>query len=146
MNVEIESVRENPLLGRRQVTVEVDHEGEATPSREDIKNRFAAENAVDEAEVEVGSIRTGYGRNKSLTELKVYEEFDYGEELEEEASTTSETAEVTEEYSDIVSGTITDAKDAINGLESPDYEALIQAEKDNKNRTTLVDWLESQIE
>ncbi len=146
MNVEIDSVRENPLLGRRQVKVEIDHEGEATPSREDIKNRFAAENAVDEEEVEVGSIKTGYGRNVSLTELKVYEEFDYSEELEDEASTTTETVEVTEEYDEIVSGTITEAKDAINDLESPDYEALIQAEKNNKNRTTLVDWLEGQQE
>lgn len=146
MNVEINSVRENPLLGRRNVKLEIEHEGEATPSREDIKNRFAAENAVDEEKVEVGSIKTGYGRNSSLTELKVYEAFDYSEELEAEASTTSETAEVTEEYQEIVSGTITEAKDTINDLDSPDYEALIQAEQDNKNRTTLVDWLEGQQE
>ena len=146
MNVEIESVRENPLLGRRQVELSVDHEEEATPSREDIKSRFAAENAVDEEEVEVGTIHTGYGRNSSKTELKVYEEFDYSEELEEEADTTSDTVEVTEEYDEIVSGTITDAKDAISELESPDYEALIEAEVENKNRTTLIDWLEGQSE
>lgn len=146
MNVEIDSVRENPLLGRKRVTLELDHEGDSTPSREDIKNRFAAENAVDEEKVEVGSVKTGYGRNVSITELKVYEDFDYSEELEEEASTTTETAEVTEEYEDIVSGTITDAKDAINDIESPDYSALLKAEQENKNRTTLVDWLESQME
>lgn len=146
MNVEIESVRENPLLGRRQVELSVEHEEEATPSREDIKSRFAAENAVDEEEVEVGTIHTGYGRNASTTELKVYEQFDYSEELEEEADTTSDEVEVTEEYDDIVSGTITDAKDAISELEDPDYEALVQAEQENKNRTTLIDWLEGQIE
>ena len=146
MEVQINSVRENPLLSRRHVEVNVEHEGEATPSREDIKNRFSAENAVDEEKVEVGSIKTGYGRNNSVTELKVYEDFDYSEDLEEEASTTTETVEVTEEQREIVSGTITDAKDAINDLESPDYKALIEAEVENKNRTTLVDWLESQIE
>lgn len=146
MNVEIESVRKNPLLGRRQVELSVEHDEEATPSREDIKSRFAAENAVDEEEIEVGTIHTGYGRNASTTELKVYEEFDYSEELEEEAETTSETTEVTEEHSEIVSGTITDAKDAISELESPDYDALIQAEQENKNRTTLIEWLEGQKE
>ena len=146
MEVQINSVRENPLLSRRHVEVNVEHDGEATPSREDIKNRFSAENAVDEEKVEVGSIKTGYGRNSSVTELKVYEDFDYSEDLEEEASTTTETVEVTDEQREIVSGTITDAKDAINDLESPDYKALIEAEVENKNRATLIDWLESQLE
>jgi small subunit ribosomal protein S24e len=144
MEVQIESVRENPLLDRRSVKVSVDHEGEATPSREDIKNRFAAENALDDEKIEVGTIHTGFGREKSDAELKVYEEFDYSEDLEEEAETTSETVEVTAEYEEIVDNTITDAKGEIGDLEDPDYEALIEAEKDNKNRTTFVDWLENQ--
>ena len=146
MEVQIESVRENPLLGRRQVKLAVDHEGEATPSREDIKSRFAAEKTLNEENIEVGTIHTGYGREASVTELKVYEDFDYSENLEEEAETTSETVEVSEEYAEIVDGTITDAKDAIGNLETPDYDALIKAEEDNKNRTTLIDWLESQKE
>ena len=144
MEVQIESVRNNPLLDRRQVTVAVDHEEEATPSREDIKSRFAAEKTLNEEAIEVGTIKTGYGSNSSITELKVYEEFEYSEDLEEEADTTSETVEVTEEYEEIVAGTITDAKEDVEELESPDYDALIQAEQDNKNRTTLIDWLESQ--
>jgi len=144
MEVQIESVRNNPLLDRRQVTLAVDHEEEATPSREDIKSRFAAEKTLNEEAIEVGTIKTGYGSNSSITELKVYEEFEYSEDLEEEADTTSETVEVTEEYEEIVAGTITDAKEDVEELESPDYDALIQAEQDNKNRTTLIDWLESQ--
>jgi small subunit ribosomal protein S24e len=144
MEVQIESVRENPLLDRRSVKVSVDHEGEATPSREDIKNRFAAENALDDEKIEVGTIHTGFGSENSETELKVYEDFDYSEDLEEEAETTSDTVEVTAEYEDIVDNTITDAKDEIGDLEDPDYEALIEAEKDNKNRTTFIDWLENQ--
>ncbi len=146
MEVQIESVRENPLLDRRQVTLAVNHEGEATPSREDIKSRFAAEETLNEENIEVGTIHTGFGRNSSKTELKVYEDFDYSEDLEEEAETTSETVEVTDEYSEIVDGTITDAKDAIGDLENPDFDALIKAEEENKNRTTLIDWLESQKE
>jgi small subunit ribosomal protein S24e len=146
MEVQIEAVRENPLLDRRRVTLKVDHEGEATPSREDIKSRFAAEKTLTEDNIEVGTIHTGYGRNSSKTELKVYEDFDYSEDLEEEAETTSETVEVSEDYEEIVSGTITDGKDAIEDLDNPDYDALIKAEEEDKNRTTFIDWLESQKE
>jgi small subunit ribosomal protein S24e len=144
MDIEIDAVRENPLLGRRRVTLEVDHEDQATPSREDIKSRFATEKTISEENIEVGTIHTGYGRNSSKTELKVSEDFDYSEDLEEEAETTTEETEVTEEYSEIVDGTITDAKDAISDLENPDFDALIKAEEDNKNRTTFIDWLEGQ--
>jgi len=43
METTITSVRENPLLDRREVELEVDHEGESTPAQEDIKERLAAE-------------------------------------------------------------------------------------------------------
>jgi len=65
---------------------------------------------------------------------------------EEEAETDSEQSNESEgdeaEYDEIVSGTIGDAKDMIEDLENPDFEALIEAEEDNKNRKTFLDWLE----
>lgn len=150
MDTTITSVRENPLLGRREVEVEVDHEGETTPSKEDVKNRIAAENDIDTEKVEVEHIYTGYGKNTSRSILKVYEEFEYDEELEEnpeenQVSETEETTEVTEEYEELVSGTITDAKDTLGDMEEPDYEAALKAEKENKDRKTLKDWLENQM-
>lgn len=152
METQIASVRENPLLGRREVEVEVNHEGEPTPSKEDIKSRVAAENDLDAEKIEVETVYTGYGENVSLSSLKIYEEFEYDEELEEKpeeeqtAEEEVEETEVTEEYEEIVSGTITEAKDALGDMEEPDYEAALQAEKDNKDRKTLKDWLENQIE
>ena len=81
------------------------------------------------------------------------------EELEEEAEEIAEEAEdeveeaaeeveeeldeLEEEIEEIVSGTISDAKDAIEELSEPDFDALLQAEKDNKDRKTFKDWLES---
>ena len=50
------------------------------------------------------------------------------------------------EYEEIVSGTITDAKEAIEDLDNPDYEALLEAEENDKNRTTFKDWIETRIE
>ena len=151
METTITSVRENSLLDHREVELEVDHEGESTPAEEDIKDRLAAENNLDLEKIEIDSVYTGYGSNKSRVSLKVYEEFEYDEELErnpeEEQGTEQqeETTEATAEYEEIVSGTITDAKDALKDMDEPDYEAALAAEKDNKNRTTLVDWLEDQL-
>jgi ribosomal protein S24E len=142
MEAQITAVKENPLLDRREVQVQVDHEGEGTPSEEDVKSRVAAENGLDEEEVEVDSIYTGFGKNISKAYLKVFEEFEYDEELQEE--TIDEEVEVTEELKDAVSGTITEAKDTLQAMESVDWKAAIEAEKDNKNRTTLIDWLENQ--
>jgi ribosomal protein L31E len=48
------------------------------------------------------------------------------------------------DYSEVVSGTIGEAKDAINEMASPDYEALLEAEKNGKDRKTLKDWIEAQ--
>lgn len=153
MEATITSVRENPLLDRREVEVEVNHEGEPTPSQEDIKNRIAAENDIDTDKVEVEHVYTGYGKNTSRGILKIHEEFEYDEELEqnpeeEQGAETAEqeSTEVTEEYEEIVSGTITEAKDALGDMEEPDYEAALEAEKDNKDRKTLKDWLEGKIE
>ncbi len=77
------------------------------------------------------------------------------EASEEEASVDDEEAPVEDaeeadesegdeaEYEEIVSGTINDAKDAIDELDDPDFEALLEAEEANKNRTTFIDWLEA---
>ncbi|MFB6147820.1 MAG: 50S ribosomal protein L24 [Candidatus Nanohaloarchaea archaeon] len=64
------------------------------------------------------------------------------EEVEEE----EETEEASADYGEIVSGTISDAKEQLQELEGVDYEAALEAEKENKNRTTFIDWLESQAE
>ncbi|MBC5793170.1 MAG: 30S ribosomal protein S3 [Nanohaloarchaea archaeon] len=50
------------------------------------------------------------------------------------------------EYAEIVSGTISDAKDAIDELEEPDFAELLAAEEADKNRTTFIDWLENKKE
>jgi len=135
MEAKITAVKENPLLDRREVEVEVKHEQEATPSKEDVADRVAAENGLNTDEIDVEHVYTGYGRQESKAFLKVHQQFEYDEDVQ-----------VTEEYAEIVSGTITEAKNQLNEMENPDFKASLKAEKENKNRTTLIDWLESQIE
>lgn len=147
MEAKITSVKENPLLDRREAEVEVKHEEEATPSKEDVADRIAAENGLNTDEIDVDHIYTGYGKQVSKAFLKIHQQFEYDEELQEDTiEEEEEDVQVTEEYADIVSGTITEAKEALKDLEEPDFKAALQAEKDNKNRTTLIDWLENQVE
>ena len=143
MKAKITAVKENPLLDRREAEVSINHEGEATPSEEDVKSRIAAENGLNEEEIDAGSIYTGFGKNSSKAYLKIFQEFEYDEDLQEE-TIEEEPVEVTQDYEDAVSGTITDAKDALGDMEDVNWDAAIEAEKENKNRTTLIDWLESQ--
>lgn len=149
MKAEISSVKENPLLGRREVEVTIDHEGEATSSEEDIVSRIAAENNLEEENIEVDGIYTGFGSQTSKATLKVFEEFEYDEELEKEAIEEDEedptaTTDSDVDYEEIVSGTITDAKDQLNELENPDYQQALEAEEANKDRKTFKEWLEAQ--
>lgn len=151
MEVEITTVKENPLMDRREVEAKVNHENEATPSTEDVQSRLAADRGLDKDNVEVKHVYTGYGRQTSKAIIQVTEEFEYDEGLEEETIDVDQTEETEDssddssEYAEIVSGTITDAKDALNEMDEPDFEAALEAEKADKNRTTLIDWLENQL-
>jgi ribosomal protein L31E len=64
------------------------------------------------------------------------------EEPGQKQETVEKSAE--EEYSEIVDGNIGDIKDEVNELENPDFEALIEAEEEGKDRKTLKEWFESQ--
>lgn len=144
MNTEITSIRNNPLMDRRELSLRINHEGESTPSEDDVKSRIAAENDLSQDNIEVEGIYTGFGSNTSKAELKVYEDFDYDEDLEEDDM--EEEIEVEEDYQEIVAGTITEAKNALKEMENPDFRQAIEAEKQNKDRKTLKEWLEAQKE
>jgi len=146
MEAQIISVKENPLLDRREAEVQVKHEEEATPSKEDVADRIAAENGLNTDEIDVDHVYTGYGKQESKAILKIHQEFEYDEDLEKDAIEDDEEVQVTQEYEEIVSGTITDAKNQLKDMEEPDFKAALEAEKENKNRTTLTDWLENQME
>lgn len=64
-----------------------------------------------------------------------------GDEADEEEDSGEEA-----EYDEIVSGTISDAKDELEDLENPDWETALEAEEDNKARTTFIEWLETRVD
>lgn len=65
------------------------------------------------------------------------------EELSQKEQETVETSSE-DNYSKIVEGNIGDVKDEVSELENPDFEALIEAEEEGKDRKTLKEWFESQ--
>ncbi len=144
METKISSVKENPLLERKELQVEVNHQGEETPSKEDVKNRVAAENDIDTDNLEVENVYTGYGSQKSTAYLKVFQDFEYDEELEEDALQNEET-EVTPEAEDIVDQSITDVKDELEDASQEKLETALEAEKQNKDRKTLKNWIKERL-
>lgn len=150
MEATINTVRHNPLLERTEFVLDVEHEGEPTPSKESLLGRFTAEQDFDPEKVEVIGVETPFGQDSARARLYVHGEVDldsYEEELEEEpveagGSGAEGSADV--DYEDLVDNTISDAKSELESIDSPDYNAVIEAEKQNKNRKTFLEWLESQ--
>ncbi|MFB6292408.1 MAG: 50S ribosomal protein L24 [Candidatus Nanohaloarchaea archaeon] len=87
------------------------------------------------------------GEDEETDETEVDEETESDESEEEtSAEEAEEDTGAAGDYGEIVSGTISDAKDTLEEMENVDYKAALKAEKDNKNRTTFIDWLETRAE
>lgn len=153
MEIDVKKTDYNPLMGRTEVEIQVGHSSEATPSKESIKSRFSAERNIDEENIEVEYVYTGYGVEKSASRLKIQQRLDIEETeeetVEEENKEDSEAPEETSEtgedigYEELVKGTVSDVKDRVKEMEDPDIESIIEAEKENKDRKTMKKWLES---
>jgi hypothetical protein len=55
-------------------------------------------------------------------------------------------AEDDSDFNDILEGTVDEVKDQIRDLDYPDYEGLIEAEKEGKDRKTIKDFLKSHMD
>jgi large subunit ribosomal protein L24 len=113
---------------------------------EDVAAVKVSEQEVEEALEEdeenemMQKMQAGQGQEDVSTEEEEDEETSEAEEEAEEAETEGTN------YDDLVEENIGDVKNALSEMDDPDYKAVLEAEKSNKNRTTLVDWLESKVE
>ena len=55
-------------------------------------------------------------------------------------------AEDDSDFKDVLEGTVDEVKDKIRNLDSPDFEGLLEAEKDGKDRKTVKEFIESRID
>ena len=60
-----------------------------------------------------------------------------------EGTERKEAEPVQRDYSQALSGTVDDAKEAIRKMDNPNHDALIAAERGGKGRKTLLNWLEN---
>lgn len=63
---------------------------------------------------------------------------------DEEPASESESSDESVDYEDIVSGTIDEVKTSTD-RDDVDFEKVLAAERENKDRKTLVEWLEKQV-
>ncbi|WP_148682385.1 30S ribosomal protein S24e [Pyrobaculum neutrophilum] len=68
----IVSVRENKLLGRRELVVEALHREASTPTRQSVREWVAQQLGVDVVNVLVRKIKTEFGVGRSIAEVHVY--------------------------------------------------------------------------
>ena len=54
-------------------------------------------------------------------------------------------AEDDSDFKDILEGTVDEVKDAIRDLDAPDYEGLLDSEKEGKDRKTVKEFIESRL-
>jgi len=137
MKVEIKERKKNPVLDRRLIKGTVEHTDEATPSSESLKGFLSEELGCDEESIEIKKIFTMPGMQKS--------KFWAREHGEVESETVEEEGGEDEGYEEILSGSISDSKDKIEGLEDPDYERLLEVEKENKDRKGMKKYLEKKV-
>lgn len=75
MTFELEILEENknPLIARTEFKVKVDHFGEGTPNRLEVRNKFAAsQNAKEELTV-IKKMQTYYGTPHAIGKIYIYE-------------------------------------------------------------------------
>jgi len=64
----------NPLLKRKEVSVEVDHDGQGTPSRLDVRKAVASKYNTKQENVYVVDIETKTGTQSAVCAIEVYDD------------------------------------------------------------------------
>ncbi|RVD92231.1 40S ribosomal S24 [Tubulinosema ratisbonensis] len=82
MQTEITSVKENPLLNRKELTVSVTHEQKGTPSQKVITSVLSNLFKTKESNIIVKNIVTRFGSHSSKCNVRVYDDPEVMEKLE----------------------------------------------------------------
>jgi ribosomal protein S24E len=74
MEIKVNNEFYNPLLKRKEITLEIDHTGEGTPQRFDIRKRMASKLNAKIENVFVVSLDTSTGLERTTCALQVYDD------------------------------------------------------------------------
>ena len=68
------------------------------------------------------------------------------DETEDTDESKQEDSENSISHDEVVSGTVSEAKDRVSDMDDPDFDSLIEAEQSGKDRKTMIEYLEKQKE
>ncbi len=72
--ISIAGEKVNKLLGRRELEVEIQHQGQPTPARLQIRDAVASMLGAKQGQVYVVEVRTSYGAGRSTAKVHVYDD------------------------------------------------------------------------
>ena len=72
-NIEIIEEKKNPIIDRIELKVRVDHYGNGTPNRLEVKKKVASLQGSDEQLTIIKNIQTYFGSTQDLAEVYVYD-------------------------------------------------------------------------
>jgi len=73
MEIKVTEIKENKLLGRKEIYFDVLHEGEPTPSREDVRGKLIAMLDLNPDTTVLQYVRSYFGSHVSKGYAKAYE-------------------------------------------------------------------------
>jgi ribosomal protein S24E len=74
MEIKVKNESYNPLLKRKEITLEIEHKGEGTPQRFDIRKRMASKLNAKIENTFIVSLDTSTGLQRSTCSLEVYDD------------------------------------------------------------------------
>ncbi|MBI4015942.1 MAG: hypothetical protein HY362_04455 [Candidatus Aenigmarchaeota archaeon] len=74
MKIETVEQKENPLLKRKELTLKLDYEGAATPSKKAVSDELAKTLSVPAENVEIRTLITDFGRSMGRASVRVWDE------------------------------------------------------------------------
>ncbi len=82
VDVEIERESENKLLERRELTLKAEHEGENTPTRDNLLDNISDLVGASKDCIIIDSINPEFGKGESTITVRVYNDPEYVEKYE----------------------------------------------------------------
>ncbi|NVM37265.1 MAG: 30S ribosomal protein S24e [Candidatus Lokiarchaeota archaeon] len=73
VNIEITEEKKNPLIERTELTFRIDHFGEGTPNRLEVKKKIAALQGSDEKLTIIKKLDTHFGASHTIGKAYIYE-------------------------------------------------------------------------
>lgn len=74
MEIKVSNEFYNPLLKRKEISLEIEHRGEGTPQRFEIRKRMASKLGAKIENVFVVALHTSTGLQRTLCSLQVYDD------------------------------------------------------------------------